>query len=154
MWISNIHEIMWFWAFSHSLCTPNDNSCQFICNENSNAMHWRQLKAGLNNYTRMKSILNLISLCPKIGIGFRHDIMLGRQRRGTAERAMCVPFNCSGKAWCAVQLYACKPNVWIAGGWLQRRLVLTVSAIIKTISFIKNNFLDHSEKTNVKWKLL
>lgn len=40
------------------------------------------------------------------GIGFRHDTVLGGQRRGTAERAVCVSSNCSRQARCAVQLFA------------------------------------------------
>jgi hypothetical protein len=94
---------MWFsvFSFSHSLFTTRVDSFAMKIQ-----MHWRQLKAGQNNYTRMNSILNFISFYPlKQELDFGTilcwaDNVVGQQKEPCVFHLIAagkpdVPYNCT-----------------------------------------------------------
>lgn len=63
-------------------------------------------------------------LCFFAGNGLWHHHVLGRQQCGSAEGALCVPFDSRWQTGSAHQLYGGQSNVGLAGGLLHRRWVI------------------------------
>jgi len=88
---------------------------------------WYDIMIFLNAFPCVPSIFNpcsplstdeTLSPTPFAGNGLWHHHVLGRQQCGSAEGALCVPFDRRWQTGSAHQLYGGQSNVRLAGGLL------------------------------------